>query len=136
MQGSQLRFSNYIISSAVDLVLNDRVVAIAAENSSIDNVWFVYVIDIKCVDHSSNNIDDYGHKSQPYLLCNYLEKLNDNKKGFVYQRSKKTISLTKKVLYIHPLSLNHTGKDLFFLSNNRFIEVLNCAQFTVMGSLF
>ena len=32
-------------------------------------------------------MDDYGHddsKSQPYLLCNYLEKLNDNKKSVPY----------------------------------------------------
>ena len=84
-------------------ILNDRIVAIAAENSSIDTVWFVYVIDIKCVYHPSNNIDDYGHKSQatshksqPYLLCNYPEKLNDNKKGVVYQRSKKRFHLQRK----------------------------------------
>ena len=31
---------------------------------------------------------------------------------------------------------NYNKKDLFFLSNNRFIEVLNCVQFAVMGSLF
>ena len=52
----------------------------------------MYVIEVKYVDHSSNNIDDYGHsvpKLQPYLLCNYLEKLNDNKKGVLYERSKK-----------------------------------------------
>ena len=58
-----MRFSNYITSSATDLVSNDQIVAFAAENSSIDTVWFVYVIDIKCVDHTSNDIDDYGHKS-------------------------------------------------------------------------
>ena len=32
-------------------------------------------------------MDDYGHddsKSQPYLLCNYQEKLNDNKKSVPY----------------------------------------------------
>ena len=54
-----------------DLVSNNQIVAIAAENSSIDTVWFVYVIHVKCVDHSSNNIDDYGgnvSKSQPYLF--------------------------------------------------------------------
>ena len=62
-----------------DFVSNDQIVATAVENSSIDTVWFVYVIEIKCVDHSSNNIDDHGRnvpKLQPYLLCNYLEKLN------------------------------------------------------------
>ena len=32
---------------------------------------------------------------------------------------------------------NYNKKEnLFFLSNNRFIEFLNCVQFTVMGSLF
>ena len=39
-----------------DMVSNDRIVAIAAENSPINNVWFVHVIDIKCVDHSTNKI--------------------------------------------------------------------------------
>ena len=43
----------------------------------------MYVIDVKSVDHLSNNIDDQGHKvpkPQWYLLRNYLEKLNDNQK--------------------------------------------------------
>ena len=65
------------------MVWNDEIVDNAAENSSIGTVWFVYVIEVKCVDHSSNNIDDYGHnvpKLQPYLLCSYPEKLNGNKK--------------------------------------------------------
>ena len=39
-----------------DMISNDRIVAIAAENSPINNVWFVDVIDIKCVDHSTNKI--------------------------------------------------------------------------------
>ena len=118
---------------------NDQIVAIDAENSSINNVRFVYVIDIKCVDHSSKNVDNYFHnvpKSQPYLLCNYLEKLNDHKKGVLYQRSKKIFSFTKKVLCIHSLSLNQITTKLFFLNSNKFIEVLNCIQFTAIDSLF
>ena len=39
-----------------NLVLNDQILAIAAENSFIDTVWFMYVININCIDHSSNNI--------------------------------------------------------------------------------
>ena len=86
-----------------------------------------------CVDHSSNNIDDYGYtvpKSQPYFLCKYLEILND-KKGTVYKRSKKkTFSFTKKVLCTHSLSLNQ------IIIKIRFNEILNCVQFTAMGLLF
>ena len=73
-----------------DLVSNNQIVVIAAKNSSINTVWFVHKIGIKCVDHLSNNIDDYGHnvpKSQLYLLYNYLEKLNDNKEGVSYEKS-------------------------------------------------
>ena len=125
MQGSQLRFSNYILVlqlknlseytletrllkkvsichqskeyskddeiqeslEIVDLASNDQILATAAENSSINTVWFVYIIDKKCVDHSSNKIDNYSQnvpKSQWYLLCNYLEKLNDTKKDAAY----------------------------------------------------
>ena len=78
------------------MVSNDQIVATAAEKainyieSFIETVWFAYVVEVECVDHSSHNIGDYGYdvpKSQPYLLCNYLEKLNDNKKGVLYQRS-------------------------------------------------
>ena len=42
-------------------------------------------------------------------------------------------------MIVYPLvefELNYNKKDLYFLSNNRFIEVLNCVQFTTMGSLF
>ena len=120
------------------MVSNDQIVAIATENSSIDTVWFMHVIEVKCVDHSINNIDDYGHnvpKSQPYLLCNYLEKLNDNKKGVVYQKSKKNIFLYKESI-VYPLvefEPNYNNKeDLIFLSNNKFFEVLNRVQFTAM----
>ena len=35
-----------------------------------------------------------SRQSQPYLLCNYLEKLNDNKK-VVWQRSKKWFHLQR-----------------------------------------
>ena len=41
-----------------DLVSHDQIVAIAAENSFINTVWFVYVTEVKCVGHSSNNIND------------------------------------------------------------------------------
>ena len=89
------------------MVSNDEIVATAAENPSINTVWFMYVIEVKCVDHSSNNTGDIGHnvpKSQPYLLCNYLEKLNDNKKDVEYQRSKKTFSfkLVSANFYLSP----------------------------------
>ena len=55
-----------------DSASSDQTVAIAAVNSSVNTVWFVYPIDTKCVDHSSNNTDDYHHnvpKSRPHLLC-------------------------------------------------------------------
>ena len=45
------------VSRIGDLVSNDQSVAIAAKSSSINAVWFVYVIDINFVDHLSNNID-------------------------------------------------------------------------------
>ena len=41
-----------------DLVSSDQIAVIAAENSSINTIWSVHVIDIKYVDHSSNNIGD------------------------------------------------------------------------------
>ena len=113
----------------------------AAENSSFDPVWFVYIIQVKCVDHSRNNIDNYGYdvpKLQIYLLCNYLEKLNGNKKGAVYQRSKKNIFIYRESI-VNPLTEfepNYNKKDLLFLSNNIFIEVLNCVKFTAMGLSF
>ena len=118
------------------MVSNDQILDIALENSSNDTVWFMCVIGVNCVDNSSNNIDNYGHnvpKSQPYLLWNFLEKLNDNKKGVVlYQRSKNNVFLYKEsILYLIIKSEpNNKKKDLFFLSNNKFIELLNCVQFT------
>ena len=50
---------------------SDQIAAIAAENPSINTVWFVYVIDIKCADHSSNNMQEYGHTSQSHncIFC-------------------------------------------------------------------
>ena len=44
-----------------DLVSNDQIVVIAAENSSNNTVWFVYVTGVNCVDLSSNNMEDYVH---------------------------------------------------------------------------
>ena len=76
---------------------------------------------------------------QPYLLCNYLEKLNDNKKGVLYQWSKTNVYLYKEsIVYPHvEFYPNYNYKeDLFILVTNKFIELLNCVQFTAMGSLF
>ena len=80
-----------------DLVSNNQIVVIAAKNFSTNTVQFVHVIGAKCVDHLINNIDNYGRsvpKSQLYLLCNYLEKLNDNNKVVAYEKSK-----TKKTCF-------------------------------------
>ena len=61
--------------------------------------------------------------------------------------------ITRKVLYIKEVKTNlyeegivypivefepnyNKKEDLFFLSNNKFIEVLECGQFTVMDLLF
>ena len=67
-------------------------------------------------------------------------KLNDNKKVIVYQRIKKKNVFLNKESIVHPLlefEPNYNKKeDLFFLNNNRFIEVINCVQVTAMGSLF
>ena len=76
---------------------------------------------------------------QPYLLCNYLEKLNDNKKGVLYQRSKTNVYLYKESIVDPHVEFypNYNYKeDLFILVTNKFIELLNCVQFTAMGSLF
>ena len=35
-------------------------------------------------------------KSQPYLLCNNLEKLNGNKKSVLYQKTKKNVFIYKE----------------------------------------
>ena len=48
-------------SIEIGFVSNDQIVPTAAETSSVDTVWFVYVTDIKYDDHSSNNIGDYSH---------------------------------------------------------------------------
>ena len=104
-----------------DLVSNDQILAIANENTFINTVWYVYVIDTKCVDYSSNNIDNYSYsipESQPYLLCNYLEKLDGNKKGVIYQRSnKKRFSFTNKVMNIlnEFEQITSKNKNYFFL---------------------
>ena len=61
--------------------------------------------------------------------------------------------ITRKVLYIKEVKANlyeegivdpivefepnyNKKEDLFFLSNNKFIEVLECGQFTAMDLLF
>ena len=86
----------------------------------------MYVIDINdCCNH---NIP----KSQLHLLCNCLEKLNDNKKGVAYEKSKTSFFICKESI-LYPFvefgpNYNKIWTKLFFLSNNSFVEVLNCVQ--------
>ena len=63
-----------------------------------------------------NKYSQNDPKIQPYLLCDYLEKLNDNKKGVPYQKRKKMFSFTTKVLCIDLFSLNQitTKKKSYF----------------------
>ena len=100
-----------------DLVLNDQIVATATENLSINTVWFVYVIDIKCVDHTSNNIDDYsqkGPKSKLHLLCKWPEKLNDNKKLLYIKEEKNTFIYKESIIYLFvEFETNYNKKAVF-----------------------
>ena len=69
----------------------------------------------------------------------YIKEAKKKKKT-----NKQTKKKQKKIIHeesiVHPLiefEPNYNRKhDLFFLSNNRFIEVLNCVQFTTVCSLF
>ena len=103
---------------------NNQIVAIAAENSSVGTVRFVSVIDITYVDHLSNYIDGwlrYGHndpKSHPHLLCNYLEKLNGNKKRVAYQKTEQNVFIYEEsiVYWLVQFESNYNNKeDLLFL---------------------
>ena len=68
--------------------------------------------------------------------------IKEEKKKKIKKKKKK--KKKKKIIHeesiVHPLiefEPNYNRKhDLFFLSNNRFIEVLNCVQFTAVCSLF
>ena len=54
-------------------------------------------------------MDDYGHidpKLQLYLLCNYLEKLNDNEKGVLFHKSKKNVFIYKESIMYPFVELN------------------------------
>ena len=82
-------------------------------------------------------MDDYGHddsKSQPYLLCNYLEKLNDNKKSVPIRKVKQNVFICNEsiVYQLVQFESNYNKKEeSLFLKKTRFIEVLNCVQFTI-----
>ena len=94
-----------------DLVSNDQIVAIAAENSSSDTVWFVYVSEVKYVDHSSNNTVNYGHnvpKSQ--MIIKKVLYIKEEKNVFLYKES---------ILYpLVEFEPNYNKKDdLSFFSN-------------------
>ena len=55
--------------------------------------------------------------------------INEVKNAFLYKES-----IVYPLVEFEP---NYNKKeDLFFLSNNKFIEVFNCVQFTAMDSLF
>ena len=87
----------------------------------------MYVIDIN--DYCNHNIP----KSQFHLLCNCLEKLNDNKKGVAYEKSKTSFFICKESI-LYPFvefgpNYNKIWTKLSSLSNNSFVEVLNCVQF-------
>ena len=51
-------------------------------------------------------------------------------------KKKKCFPLQSIVYPLVEFEPNYNKKDLFLLSNNKFIEVLNCVQFTAMESLF
>ena len=73
--------------------------------------------------------------------CTLIKKMLYIKEA---KKKKKKTKKKKKIIHeesiVHPLiefEPNYNRKhDLFFLSNNRFIEVLNCVQFTAVCSLF
>ena len=85
---------------AKEFVVPGTVVALAADSSSIDTVWFVKVVKV-CLSQEDEK-DDYGHTIRPgheHIHGHFLEKISTST-GCHFKLSKKLLSSTKKVLFI------------------------------------
>ena len=121
------------------LIVSGGIVAIAAGKGS-ESLWYVYVVETR-VSESADCTDAAGYEipiGEPYLVCNYLEKSGDNKKGTIFQKGKSDIIINLKSV-VHPLvemEENYKGKpDLFFLTNITYVEIHNYIQYSALTAI-
>ena len=84
-----------------EFIVADSSIAIAAEESSTDSIWFIKVTKTDCMGNDKG-VDDYGHiipTGVGYMMGNFLEKSSHSKK------SSQTYTLSKKLTFFYKESV-------------------------------
>ena len=110
-----------------DFIVADSFIAIAAEESSMDSIWFIKVTKIDCVGNGKD-VDDYGHiipTGVGYMMGNFLEKSSHSTK------SSQTYTLSKKLTFfykesvVYPYVNFQPCKNGFKLKMSDYTEILH-----------
>ena len=77
--------------------------------------------------------------SQPFVKQNYQERHSEIKEYVIYKWCKKEVFIYKEsivYLFVEMIPKHNVKDDLFYLSKDQQVEILNDMQFTLMSALF
>ena len=111
-----------------DFLGNNSIVAIA-NNSMVDNLWFVLIIDNNCI-VGEPEADDYGHiilNGVRFIKGNFLEKQHDEKDHILYSVSNKVTYFYKESILNPFVNIIETKKGLK-LMNADYADILSFVE--------
>ena len=114
--------------------MSGTVVALAADSSSIDTVWFANVVKV-CLSQKDEK-DDYGNTirvGHKHIHGHFLEKISTST-GHHFKLSKKVTFFYKESVVYPFVQLTET-KKIFQMSDIDFIEILQYVEETGLSSL-
>lgn len=109
-----------------EFILPGSICAIAANEKSIDTVWFVKII---AEEETSQNeiIDDYGFKiipGQKFFTGNFLEKVSTKRNKQLYKEVNNKIAYVYKASIVYPFVNVEKEKGLFSIADNELCEII------------
>ena len=112
----------------MDFLAEGSYVAVAADKSSVDTVWFIRIDDNDCVSPDcKDSYDNYIAEGVHYLKGRFLEVIDENESRKLYKLSDlKTFFYKESVVYPY-VNIEETRKGLV-LKNKDLVDIIQYVE--------
>ena len=113
-----------------DFIIPQMYVAVAADDNSLDPMWFIKVLKVECCGNGKYG-DDYGNiipVGVNFIKGHFMEKsVFSNSKYQTYKLSRK-VTLFYKESVVYPYVNSEQNKKGFILKMDEYAEILNFVE--------
>ena len=113
-----------------DFIIPQMYVAVAADDNSLDSMWFIKVLEVECCGNGKYG-DDYGNiipVGVDFIKGHFMEKsVFSNSKYQTYKLSRK-VTLFYKESVVYPYVNSEQNKKGFILKMDEYAEILNFVE--------